>query len=108
MIGKYVFLAMGLAIVAGCGLQPSRDRSASPTVSFAETYAAAEAALAKAAASRNVWSKTEGLLQQSKIANDEGRKEDAIQLANEARMQAELALTQAISQEKDWQENVLF
>jgi len=79
-----------------------------PSVSFADAYAAAEAALAEAAARRNVWSKTEGLLEQSKIAHDEGRQDDAVELANEARLQAELAVTQAISQKKDWQKNMLF
>lgn len=108
MIRKYVFLVLSLAVAAGCAQQPSGHSAAAPVVPFAEAYAAAEAALAEASANRNVWSKTEDILQQSRIAYDEGRKDDAVELANEARLQAELALTQAISQKKDWQDNMLF
>ncbi len=74
--------------------------------SFANVYAEAEAALATATANRNVWSKTEDILRQSKLAFAEGREDDAIKLASEAKLQAELALEQAISQEEDWRSNI--
>ena len=107
MIRKHLFLAIFASFMVGCGQQPSKADAAMPGESFAESYAAAEAALAEATANRNVWSKTDGILKQSKIAYDEGRTEDAIRLANEARLQAELALTQAISQKKDWKANLI-
>ena len=74
---------------------------------FAEAYAAAETALAGAEARRNVWSKTEAILRRSKAAYDAGRTDEAIELATEAKLQAELALAQAESGQEAWKENVL-
>lgn len=107
MLRKITFLAICMSVMAGCRQESSNSGVALPSDSFADAYAAAEAALAEAEANRNVWSKTDGLLQQSKIAYDEGRTEDAVELANEARLQAELALVQAISQETEWKSNLL-
>ena len=100
---KRAVAAICVSLVLGCAQQPvSSDESQS----FADAYAEAEAALAAAEARRNVWSKTEGILQQSRVAFDEGREDEAVKLAGEARLQAELALAQAIAQEKDWRSNI--
>ncbi len=107
MIRKYAFVTICISALAGCGQESSDSDVASPSDTFAESYAAAEAALAEAEANRNVWSKTDGILGQSRTAYDEGRTDDAIELANEARLQAELALVQAISQKKDWKANLV-
>ena len=74
---------------------------------FDTAYAAAEEALAVAAANRNVWSKTENLLEQSKAANSEGRTEAAIDLAKEAKIQAELATDQALAEKDAWRSRML-
>jgi len=54
-----------------------------------------------------VWSKTEGLLRAAKTANADGRVEEAIILATEARLQAELAVVQAEREKEAWRGNVL-
>jgi hypothetical protein len=74
---------------------------------FDAAYADATDALAVAAANRNVWSKTETLLEQSKAANSEGRTEAAIELANEAKIQAELATDQALAEKDEWRSRIL-
>ena len=74
---------------------------------FDDAYAAAEAALAEAESNRNVWSKTENLLKLSKAANDDGRAGEAIDLANEAKIQAELAIAQAVGEKEAWRARVL-
>lgn len=107
MIRKYLFVTICISALAGCGQESSDSDVALPGDSFAASYAAAVAALAEAEAHRNVWSKTDGILEQSKTAYDEGRMDDAIELANEARLQAELALAQSISQQTDWKANIL-
>lgn len=103
MTMKRAVAAICVSLVLGCAQHVSSNDEPE---SFADVYAEAEAALAAAEARRNVWSKTEGVLQQSKVAFDEGREDEAIKLAGEARLQAELALAQAIAQEKDWRSNI--
>ena len=74
---------------------------------FDEAYAAATDALAEAAANRNVWSKTEIILEQSKVANSEGHTDRAIELANEAKLQANLATEQALAEKDAWRSRIL-
>ena len=109
MINKYALLISSALLLAGCGersdtSQPTAD--AGPT-SFASAYAAAEESLAKAAARRNVWSKTEEMLNDAKAAYDQGRVDEAIELATEAKLQAELAVTQADHEKEAWRSRVL-
>ena len=109
MINKYAPLISCALLLAACGEQSD---SSSPTgdagtPSFASAYAAAEDSLAKAEARRNVWSKTEEMLENAKAAYDDGRVDEAIELATEARLQAELALTQADHEKEAWQSRVL-
>jgi len=86
---------------------PSQAPSQASGAAFDAAYAAAEEALAEAAANRNVWSKTENLLEQSKAANSEGRTGAAIELANEAKLQAELATNQALTEKDAWRSRIL-
>ena len=109
MINKYVPLISCALLLAGCGEQsdssnPTGDAGAP---SFASVYAAAEESLAKAEARRNVWSKTEEMLEDAKAAYDEGRVDEAIELATEARLQAVLALTQSDHEKEAWRSRVL-
>ena len=86
---------------------PSETPSQASGATFDAAYAAAEEALAEAAANRNVWSKTEILLEQSRAANNEGRTDAAIELANEAKIQAELATDQALAEKDAWRSRIL-
>jgi hypothetical protein len=88
---------------AAPGAIPSQASGAT----FDAAYAAAEEALAVAVANRNVWSKTENILEQSKAANSEGRTDVAIELANEAKIQAELATDQALAEKDAWRSRML-
>lgn len=78
-----------------------------PGPGYEESYAAAERALAEAEARRNVWTPTEKLLQASRKAFDEGRVDEAIELATEARLLAELAVQQAETEKEAWRSRVL-
>jgi hypothetical protein len=86
---------------------PIETPSQASGATFDAAYAAAEEALAVAAANRNVWSKTENILEQSKAANSEGRTDVAIELANEAKIQAELATDQALAEKDAWRSRML-
>jgi len=114
-----LFIIFGTALL-GCTERSNTDTASEEPVAastetasqasgagFDEAYAAATEALAEAAANRNVWSKTENLLEQSKIANSEGRTDLAIELANEAKLQANLATEQALAEKDAWRSRIL-
>jgi hypothetical protein len=108
---KIVSLILSISLFTGCGQNPDTSADApaeeSATASFDSVYAAAEEALAIAQERRNVWSKTEEMLHDSKVAYDDGRVDEAIQMATEARLQAELAVTQADREKDAWRSRVL-
>ena len=117
---KFALLILCGAALSACSEQSNTDTAAGePAAAPAEipsqasgaafdaAYAAAEEALAEAAANRNVWSKTENLLEQSMAANSEGRTDVAIELANEAKLQAELATNQALTEKDAWRSRIL-
>ena len=96
-------------LLAGCG-QPADNASVAvgdPGSSFKAMYTAAETAIAEAAAKRNLWSKTEGMLRDSRTAFDAGRIDEAIELATEAKLQAELASAQVDNELEAWRGRVL-
>ena len=97
----------GAAAGESSAAAPSETPSQASGATFDAAYAAAEEALAVAAANRNVWSKTENILEQSKAANSEGRTEEAIELANEAKIQAELATDQALAEKDEWRSRIV-
>jgi len=112
MNSKIVPLILCILLFAGCGQNQDSSADAAPaeeggSASFDNAYAAAEEALAIAEERRNVWSKTEEMLHDSKVAFDEGRVDEAIQMATEARLQAELAVTQADREKEAWRSRVL-
>ena len=96
-------------LLPGCGQETVSSSSPTHTgeSSFADIYTAAEQALAVAEAKRNVWSRTEGLLRDAKAADADGRTDQAIALASEARLQAELASVQADTEAEAWRTRVL-
>ncbi len=102
------FLPATLALLACTESSDNIDASAiSETPSFEDVYAGAQRALAQAATMHNVWTPTEKLLQASQAAYGEGRIDEAIQLATEARLQAELAVEQAEFEKDAWHSRVL-
>jgi hypothetical protein len=109
MTTNFLVLIVGAFLLAGCGQEAAIGGAADdvPAASFGDVYAAAEKALAAAEARRNVWSKTEEMLSDAKAAFDNGEVEAAIELATEARLQAELAVTQAEFEEDAWRSRVL-
>ena len=107
MIRKHSLILLCVSVLSGSGFVLADSGDASSGESFATVYAAATAALAEAEAIRNVWSNTERLLRQAQTANDEGRTDEAVRLATEAKLQAELALIQAISEKELWRTRVL-
>lgn len=109
MINKYAPLIYCALLLTGCGEQSGSNNATGDAgaPSFASAYAAAEESLARAEARRNVWSKTEEILKDAKAAYDQGRVDEAIELATEARLQAELAVTQADYEKEAWRSRVL-
>lgn len=109
MHSNFILLIVSAFVFAGCGQAAdtgdvSEDAA---TSSFDEVYAAAEKSLAVAISRRNVWSKTGAMLSDAKAAFDNGDVDTAVELATEARLQAELALTQADFEEDAWRTRVL-
>jgi PBP1b-binding outer membrane lipoprotein LpoB len=109
MSKNILLLIVSTLLFVGCGqaTNTGSEPEDAASTSFEEVYAAAEKALAAAIARRNVWSKTEEMLDNSKIAFESGDVATAIELATEAKLQAELALTQADFEEDAWRSRVL-
>ena len=106
---NFLLLIVSTILLVGCGQETSTGSEPEDAAgtSFEEVYAAAEKALAAATARRNVWSKTEEMLNNSRAAFENGDVAGAIELATEAKLQAELALIQADFEEDAWRSRVL-
>ncbi len=78
-----------------------------PSTSYAEAHAAALVAIEVSASRGHAWSTSDALLAQGVAAAAEGNEELAIELADRARIQAELAIRQADFEEGAWSERVL-
>lgn len=78
-----------------------------PSTSYAEAYAAAVAAMEASAARGHAWSTAGVLLEQGAAAAADGDDELAIELADKARIQADLSVRQADFEESAWVERVL-
>lgn len=104
-----IWLAATMLFISGCSQQQDTGDSLTNQsgLSFDEVYAAAENTLARAETRKTAWSNTDDLLRDAKAAFDDGRVDDAIILATEARLQAELALEQADAEEIAWRARVL-
>ena len=106
---NFLLLIVSTVLFVGCGqtTNTGSDPEEAAGTSFEEVYAAAEKVIAAAIARRNVWSKTEEMLDNSRVAFENGDVAAAIELATEAKLQAELALTQADFEEDAWRSRVL-
>ena len=78
-----------------------------PSTSYEEAHAAAVAAIEHSAALGHAWTTSDALLKQAVSAAADGDSDQAIQLADAARVQAELAARQAVTEETAWRERVL-
>ncbi len=83
------------------------DIAPEPSTSYEEAHAAAVAAIEHSAALGHAWTTSDALLKQAVSAAADGDSDQAIQLADAARVQAELAARQAVTEETAWRERVL-
>lgn len=108
-------------LIGGCGTSEDSDNvpvsasppvanvhtEATPSASSGEALAAAAAAIEVASQKRNVWVTSVALLKQAQSAADDGDEGNAIRLADEARIHAELAAKQADTEKTNWRARVL-
>ncbi len=103
---KQIYL-ISLLVLAGACSSPGTKSLATPGTSYAEAHAAAQAAIELAYASGHAWSSSEVLLAEGAAAAETGDNDLAIQLADKARVQAELSIQQAKFEKSAWSERVL-
>jgi hypothetical protein len=107
---KQVFLIAVLVLTSACATSQdnvSAQAESASVNSYDEAHAAAVAAIEYSAARGHAWSTADTYLAQAEAANADGNDELAIELADSARMQAELAAKQADIEEKTWSGRVL-
>ncbi len=119
---KRTYLILLMLLIGACGqsaereyeLAPNKPEPLSaitdeltPSASYQEAYAAAVVAIDAAASKGHAWSTSDSLLKQAQTAAVDGNEERAIQLADQARVQGELAAQQADTEVAAWQEKVL-
>ena len=78
-----------------------------PSASYAEAHAAAVSAIDEATSLGHAWSTSDVLLKEGATAAAEGNEDLAIQLTDEARIQADLSIQQAEFEKGAWSERVL-
>jgi hypothetical protein len=103
---KQIYL-ISLLVLAGACSTPATKSLPAPSSSYAEAHAAAVAAMELAQAHGHAWSSSEVLLAEGAAAAEAGDNDLAIQLADKARVQAELSIQQAKLEESAWTERVL-
>jgi hypothetical protein len=91
-------------VVACCGVLLLTAGCASE---FERRYDAADSLRARAAEQGYEWIGTQKLLEQAAVAADEGDTETALELAEQARFQAEAALQQAEREKEAWRRRVV-
>jgi len=105
MIMKRMILTALFILLGACSTSSGHEQARSD--SYAEAHAAAVAAIEISVAKGHAWSTSDALLKQASAAAAAGDDERAIQLADSARLQAELAAKQADSEAEIWEERVL-
>lgn len=123
MIVKQIVFVATVIVVSACGdsvdsteEQAVAESSAvvaeeyvppAPSTSYAEAHAAALEAIEISTSRGYAWSTSDALLAQGVAAAAEGNEKLAIEFADRARIQAELAIRQADFEEGAWSERVL-
>jgi hypothetical protein len=92
---KRLFIAAVLLVAAGCSTE------------FERRYAEAEQLRLDAAAVGAEWLGTENLLRAAIDANEQGDADEALELVEEARFQAEAAIRQAEHESGAWRDRVV-
>lgn len=92
---RRLFIAAVLLVAAGCSTQ------------FERRYAEAEQLRLDAAAVGAEWLGTENLLRAAIDANEQGDADEALELVEEARFQAEAAIRQAEHESGAWRDRVV-
>jgi len=92
---RRLFIASLLLVVAGCSTE------------FERRYAEAEQLRLDAAAVGAEWLGTENLLRAAIDANEQGDADEALELVEEARFQAEAAIRQAEHESGAWRDRVV-
>ena len=87
----------------------TRDEPAAapPSASYVEAKDSALAAISTSEEKGHAWTTADLLLEQAATAAAQGDEEGAIQLADDARIQAELAAAQADSEANAWRDRVI-
>jgi len=106
MTMKQIYL-ISLLVLAGACSNPGTKSLSAPSSSYTEAHAAAVAAIELAYANGHAWSSSEVLLAEGAAAAEVGDNDLAIELADRARVQAELSIQQANFEESAWTERVL-
>jgi hypothetical protein len=109
---KLLYLVPLLLALGACGGSTVKEQTPDTTepaasASYEDAHAAAVKAIEHSAERGHAWSTSDALLEQAVAAAADGDEKLAIQLADSARMQAELAVQQADTEEKIWMERVL-
>ena len=105
--GRRRFLAVAVAVAAITAGAWTLRVSAGDAATFKAAYKAGNAARKAAAKVGFEWRDTRRLLRRARRLAKKGKYEEAIELANQAKRQGELALLQAKEQETAWREMVL-
>ena len=105
---KLTALLIPAVLLVGCGAshdegQPETEAGAT----YEAVHTAAVAAIDAAAAKGHAWSTSDTLLAQARAAMDAGDEARALELASEARLQAEIALAQAEFEADAWRGRVI-
>lgn len=103
---KQIFLIAFMLFASACDKAPAPDES-SAAVSYTEAHATAVAAIEYSAERGHAWSTADALLEQAVEASANGDEALAIELALDAREQAEIAAKQADIEERTWSGRVL-
>ncbi len=86
---------------------PMANTAPEASATYQEARDSAVATVSLAAEKNSTWSTSDALLKQAEAASIEGELDRAIQLADEARWLAELAIKQAETEETLWRDRVL-
>ncbi len=98
---RYLTLILVCGFVTACSTTTDDNPG-----SYAATLAGAEAKIAEARDKGHAWTTFEALLQQAAAASDAGDEEEAVRLATEARLHAELAIEQSEFEAEAWKTRV--
>lgn len=96
--GKILVLIMGLTVFPGSALWAAGDQELDKLIQEAK------ALHKKAIAAEGGWTSTKKLIGNAELNVTKGKKKEALELAKQAKKEAELSYSQALNQRKAWEE----